>query len=106
MTDIYAAAEAAAKLWGMSGMGPLGIRGDFEKIGELMGWVDWPPEDEIEKAPEKSPEEEKQSQQEEQQRKDEEQQRQEDAVAAGLNTVFKKIVEGVDQKIEDALEEL
>lgn len=34
--DIYAMAEAASKLWGSHGMGPLG--GKLEKIWELMGW--------------------------------------------------------------------
>jgi hypothetical protein len=34
--DIYAMAEAASKLWGSHGMGPLG--GRLEKVWELMGW--------------------------------------------------------------------
>jgi len=34
--DVYAMADAAARLWGSHGMGPLG--GNLEKIWELMGW--------------------------------------------------------------------
>jgi len=34
--DVYAMADAAAKLWGSHGMGPLG--NNLEKIWELMGW--------------------------------------------------------------------
>ena len=34
--DVYAMADAAAKLWGSHGMGSLGR--NLEKIWELMGW--------------------------------------------------------------------
>jgi len=34
--DVYAMADAAAKLWGGHGMGPLGD--NLEKVWELMGW--------------------------------------------------------------------
>jgi len=34
--DVYAMADAAAKLWGGHGMGPLGR--NLEKVWELMGW--------------------------------------------------------------------
>jgi hypothetical protein len=34
--DIYAMADAAGKLWGTHGMGPIG--GDRKKVWEMMGW--------------------------------------------------------------------
>jgi len=36
VTDVYQIADAAAKLWGVGGSGPIG--GNKEKIWELMGW--------------------------------------------------------------------
>ena len=36
VSDIYAMADAAAKLWGSYGSGPVG--GKLEKVWELMGW--------------------------------------------------------------------
>lgn len=103
VTDIYAAAEAAAKLWGASGMGPLGIRQDYAKIGELMGWVNWPPKEELEEAPEEIPEE---TPEDAEKRRREEEDRQGEAIASGVAFILKETVKKLDDKIESALEAL
>jgi len=41
-SDLVEQAKAAAALWGQGGLGPLGIRGDYVKVWEMM---DWDPEE-------------------------------------------------------------